>query len=210
MKTPGPILATQLVVQRCPHCNVDQPSIILLGGHMDTNNHTNTKKRTWAIYRCNRCGGCVLCCSISGVGHVITEMYPKPDTVSDSIPPNARQFLEDAIMSRAARSASIMSANSSIDAMLKHKKYTDGHLYPRIEQAAKEHVITQAMAEWAHDVRMIANDMRHADVDAPAPTDEDVDGCIEFAKALAEYLFVLPERVRRSRSTKSSEATPQP
>ncbi len=51
-----------------------------------------------------------------------------------------------------------MLAASSIDAMLKEKGYKVGGLYDRIKQAAKDHLITDEMAAWAHDVRLDAND----------------------------------------------------
>jgi hypothetical protein len=49
---------------------------------------------------------------------------------------------------------------SAVDAMLKAKSYKDGTLYGRINQAAKDHLITPEMAKWAHDVRIEANDPR--------------------------------------------------
>jgi hypothetical protein len=93
-----------------------------------------------------------------------------------------------------------MLAASSVDAMLKAKAYTTGSLYARIEAAAENHLITQEMSEWAHEVRLDANDQRHADEAANLPKTEDGERAIEFARALAEFLFVLPERVQRGRS----------
>ena len=55
------------------------------------------------------------------------------------------------------------------------------------------------MAAWAHEVRLDANDQRHADEGAPLPAEADAAKVIEFAKALAEFLFVLPARVARGR-----------
>ena len=56
-----------------------------------------------------------------------------------------------------------MLSASSIDAMLKSKGYKKGNLYKRIEKAAEDHLITSEMAKWAHQVRLGANDERHAD-----------------------------------------------
>jgi len=55
------------------------------------------------------------------------------------------------------------------------------------------------LAEWAHEVRLDANSQRHADESAPLPTKEEAEKTIEFAKALAEFLFVLPAMVSRGR-----------
>lgn len=88
---------------------------------------------------------------------------------------------------------------SAVDAMLKAKGYTDGSLYRRIDEAAQAHLITAEMAAWAHEIRLDANDERHADEAADLPTKEDAEKVIEFASALAQFLFVLPARVERGR-----------
>jgi hypothetical protein len=90
-----------------------------------------------------------------------------------------------------------MTAASAVDAMLKARGYKDGTLYSRIQQAENEGVLTKDMARWAHDVRLDANDERHADLDASALTFKDAARCLEFAEALADLLFVLPARVKR-------------
>ena len=86
---------------------------------------------------------------------------------------------------------------SAIDAMLKNRGLTKGTLYERIDLAAEQHLITTDMAKWAHQVRLDANDQRHADEAAPLPTTPDAERCFAFAVALAEVLFVLPARVTR-------------
>ena len=90
---------------------------------------------------------------------------------------------------------------SAVDAMLKDKGYKDGSLYARIGAAAKDNLITNEMASWAHEIRLDANDQRHADENAPLPNSADAEKVIEFASALAQFLFVLPARVERGRKT---------
>ena len=90
-----------------------------------------------------------------------------------------------------------MLAASAVDAMLKAKGYKDGSLYQRIKEAAVGHIITADMATWAHQVRLDANDQRHADESASFPTREEAQRSLDFALALAEILFVLPTRVTR-------------
>ncbi len=92
-----------------------------------------------------------------------------------------------------------MLAASAVDAMLKDKGYQDGSLYSRIEKAASDHLITADMAEWAHEVRLDANDQRHADTEAAIPSGEDAKRVIDFVKALGQFMFVLPQKVQRGR-----------
>jgi hypothetical protein len=58
-------------------------------------------------------------------------------------------------------------------------------------------VITEEMAKWAHEVRLDANDQRHTDDDVPLPDAKDAERCIRFAKALAQFVFVLPAMVNK-------------
>jgi hypothetical protein len=51
------------------------------------------------------------------------------------------------------------------------------------------------MAQWAHQIRLDANEQRHAEVSATLPTDKDAKLTFDFAIAFAEYLFVLPSKV---------------
>ena len=137
-------------------------------------------------------------------------MWPGEDTLSDSIPERAREFLKQAIDSKHAPSGAQILAASAVDSMLKAKGYKDGNLNQRIKDAADEHLITPQMAEWAHEVKFDANSQRHADESEPLPTKDDAERTIQFAKALFQFLFVLPamgtRRLELLTSTVSSEA----
>lgn len=88
--------------------------------------------------------------------------------------------------------------------MLKERGLIDGKLYPRIDKAAADHIITADMAAWAHEVRLDANAQRHADLEVALPTEDDASRSVEFAIALAEYLFVLPGRVAKGREKRDA------
>ena len=98
-----------------------------------------------------------------------------------------------------------MLSASSVDAMLKEKGYKEGSLYSRIDKAVSDGAITADMAVWAHEIRLDANDQRHADDNAGLPTQEDAERCIEFAKALGQFMFVIPRRVSRGIAAATDE-----
>jgi hypothetical protein len=123
--------------------------------------------------------------------------YPSAIEVNTEIPNRPRAFLQQAQESLHAPAGAVMLSASAVDAMLKIKGYTEGSLYLRIEKAVEDHLITNEMATWAHEVRLDANDQRHADQAATLPTQQDATRVIEFASALAEFLFVLPSRIQR-------------
>jgi hypothetical protein len=133
----------------------------------------------------------------------ITHMWPASEAVAEEIPPRAKEYLSQAIASVHAPVGAIITAASAVDAMLKNQGYRDGDLYSRIDAAAADHLITKEMAAWAHEVRLDANTQRHADEDAPLPSPDDAVRVIEFAKALGQFLFVLPARVERGRKGKA-------
>jgi len=126
-------------------------------------------------------------------------MWPAPQAIADELPTRAKEYLAQAQASIHAPVGAVVIAASAVDAMLKSKGYKDGSLNSRIDAAAKDHLITMEMAAWAHEIRLDANDQRHADENAPMPTSEDAQKVLEFARALGQFLFVLPARVERGR-----------
>ena len=95
---------------------------------------------------------------------------------------------------------------SAVDAILKGHGLKDGSLYDRIDKAKDQGLITDGMAKWAHQVRLDANDQRHADDAAPLPSQKDAELCLSFALALAEVLYVIPARVTRGVEDSTSPA----
>jgi hypothetical protein len=133
-------------------------------------------------------------------------IVPTVAAISSDIPQAAARYLTQARETLASPAASVLMSASAVDAMLKERGYKEGNLYGRIQKAEAEGVLTKHMAEWAHDIRLDANDERHADEDASAKAGEDAAKCLEFADALADLLFVLPARVSRGRRPPATPA----
>ena len=190
-----PKLLQNLIISRCPHCSVANPNLFKQHS-FQTNNHANDFPRMWYVYTCGRCGGVVTAWGVDN-GASIAEYFPSATVVNEDIPDRPRSYLQQAIESIHAPAGAVMLAASSVDSMLKIKGYKEGTLYARIENAVKDNIITVDMGQWAHDVRLDANDQRHADDDANLPTPEDAQRVIDFTIALAEILFVLPSKVQR-------------
>jgi len=167
-----------------------------------TNHFDGSDPRIWSMYKCSTCGGVVLTVGAYATNpqqSEITEIWPPSKTVSDAIPERAQSYLTQALASRNAPAGAIMLTASAIDSMLKDKGYKVGNLNSRIDSAAADHLITDEMARWAHEIRLDANDQRHADETAPLPTSVEADKTFEFANALAQFLYVLPALVSRGR-----------
>ena len=190
-----PRLESNLIIKRCPHCNVDNPNLTQTARFI-TKNFDGTNQRIWVTYACQRCGGVTTAWAYQHHPE-IQQMFPNAISLDSSIPNRAKAYLDQAIDSLHAPAGSIMLSASSVDAMLKEKGYKDGSLYSRINKAVEDHLITKEMADWAHEVRLDANDQRHADESTSLPTEKDAQIAIDFTLALAQFLFVMPSRVQQ-------------
>ncbi|MCG8641443.1 MAG: DUF4145 domain-containing protein [Desulfobacterales bacterium] len=188
-------LMEQLDLDRCPHCGVDRPTISILGNYQ-TQNFDKSVIRHWATYSCKRCGGAIVA-SAKQMNYDVTDIFPKSPEVDPSVPPKAQSYLTQAINSKSAPAGAVMLTASAVDAMLKAKSYTEGGVYQRIEAAVNDHLITPEMAQWAHEVRLEDNGREDADEAAALPSAEDAEKVIDFALALADFLFVLPAKIQR-------------
>jgi uncharacterized protein DUF4145 len=97
-----------------------------------------------------------------------------------------------------APDAAAVMAGSAVDAMLKHIKFIEGSVYRRIDEAVSQHILTAAMGEWAHEVRLGSNRPRHADGKDPHVSPQQAQQSVEFAEALGHFLFVLSSRVKKA------------
>ena len=193
-----------LALSRCPHCNVAHPHLARVYGPVSSISVNGQISRWWNLYKCDSCGGMVIAASEHKEGKV-NEMYPKAVVVNESIPEPANTYLNQAIESLHAPAGAVMLSASAVDSMLKIKGFKVGSLKQRIDEAATNHLITSEMAAWVHEVRLDANEQRHADENVSLPNDVDAKKSVSFALALAEFLFVLPARVERERKPQSQK-----
>lgn len=198
------IVGDTLQIESCPRCGVANPATACMNQY-EEKNFIQRGERRWWTFGCRSCGGALVAHTfvVDPHNHVVqVDPQPRSDEVPSELPARAQTWLREAIRSARASApgSSVIACASAVDAMLKQKGYRDGGLFSRIDRAAQEHVITEDMAQWAHQIRLDANDQRHVDDNAPDPTTEDATRCIEFAEALGEFLFVLPSKVTRGLS----------
>jgi Domain of unknown function (DUF4145) len=165
----------------------------------------------WHVYTCESCSGLVAVGAVVAQVHISTAfvaqarwIVPSVQIISSDVPPRAANYLNQARETLSSPAASVVMSASAVDAMLKERGYKDGSLYGRIQKAEREGVLTAHMADWAHDIRLDANDERHADDTATDAAPNDASRCLEFAETLADLLFVLPARVKRGRKTQTT------
>ncbi|WP_217542863.1 DUF4145 domain-containing protein [Vibrio metschnikovii] len=188
-------LTSNLKLSRCPHCSVASP-LLNVRDQFQTQDEANANSRIWGVYVCSSCGGVVTAWAYNS-GQYVQEFFPQIQLISEDIPEMPRAYLQQAYSSFHAPAGAVMLAASAVDAMLKCKGLTEGSLYSRIKKACEINMITESMAQWAHEVRLDANYQRHADQAATLPSQSDAKRVFDFSLSLAEILFVLPSRVAR-------------
>lgn len=206
MPSPALLKDTVYDVERCPRCGVASPLLTTVS--KPTKHYSENAGNTWWHFTasCSRCKRHTLFYGWSSRSETpsgdgtpsvvrIQESFPATDTAAEELPERAQRFLQQALDSRHAPDGALMLAASAIDAMFKAKGYKSGTLYSRIESAHSAGVLTSEMHQWAHEIRLSANEPRHADDEYEGASASDAEQCIQFAKALGEYLFVLPARV---------------
>jgi len=184
------VSAPHLKLDRCPSCGVAKPMLTRIWAVVATANHF------YATYGCSWCPGVIFVRAAHDGGELL-QCWPPIGSVPKEVPDRPREYLRQAQESLSQPAGSLMLCASGLDAMLKDKGLKDGSLFSRIKQAAEQHLITSDMTKWAHQIRLEANDQRHADDEATLPTEEEARRCLTFALALAEILYVLPARVTR-------------
>jgi len=199
-----PNLEPTLKLKRCPYCSVDNPNLVALTIEFQTTADDKSNPRNWLTYNCKRCGGVVIA-NCTPHSREVKEFYPKSEQVNEILPYKVKIYLQQAIDSIFSPAGAVMLCASSVDAMLKSFGLIEGSLYNRINLAKENRLITNEMAVWAHQVRLDANDQRHADEETDIPSVDDAKKSIEFAQTLAEFLFVLPSKVTRGIETSRSQ-----
>lgn len=195
-----------LPLDRCPHCQISKPTMTRIW-FQRTKDHYGGSERLWGVYTCSSCGGVILAAGPhTGPASSIEDIWPKERSAPQELPTRAREYLSQAIEAIATPAGCIMLAASAVDAMLKERGLSNGTLFNRIDQAAAQHLITSEMALWAHEIRLEANAQRHADESTPLPTSQDAERTLEFAYALAQFMYVLPAKIDRGRKEASPAA----
>jgi DNA-directed RNA polymerase subunit RPC12/RpoP len=206
-------LAEQLRgVARCPYCSTPHPTLVRLWQSQQMlERATPGPRQLWAAYRCTTCGSALLAKGVDNEeshNALVAEVVPRSRVAHADLPEPARTYLQQALETLHAPDAAAVMAGSAVDAMLKRLGYTEGNVYSRIDKAVADHRLTDAMGQWAHEVRLGSNRPRHSDETRPHVTRDEAERSVEFADALGQFLFVLTARIERETAAakKASDA----
>ena len=190
-----------LGVDNCPHCNMQDPllrRVFSLVGNQVPPRGDGGPTAGWCVFRCSSCGHLITAKGEEGDSSAtprVAAIYPPVWTVNEVVPDRVASYLVQAHRTMTSPDASVLMSASSIDAMLKDHNLPEGSLHKRINQAVKNGVLTQKLADWGQRVRLDTINRRYTAAEAPPMEEEDAKRAFDFANALTEYLYVLPSRV---------------
>lgn len=142
-----------------------------------------------------------------GNGYFIDEYWPRYySEIPLGTPDNVGSFYLQGVKNLQARRYDAAGAmfRKTLDTATKaitpeHKSLT---LYKRINKLVDDGLLTPAMGDWSHEVRLDGNDAVHDD---EPETEEDARKAQKFTDAFLQYAFTLPELVSGSRAVRLSE-----
>ncbi len=202
------------LAQECPHCAIGNTGFSLVGAGQDP-----LRMHVWnMLFCCNVCGG-PIAAKGDGSAHgrspqessgnareafANLETWPKPRT--PSIPAHlpeavARAFLqaEESVASEQRTEATAAMDRRALElaTRLIAPEHAGLSLFHRIERLALDHLITPALRDWAHGLRVIGNDALH---EPDGISHDEARQTHELTRFVLLYLFTLPKQVELGRA----------
>lgn len=180
-----------------------------------------------ARYQCRACGQVTIVVESgyhspqerSAKGWEGTFWWPPPGSadLQDAIPEELRDAYSEGIRSlgaNAPRAAGVM-FRRTVEGIVRNKgsakavaQLDNPDLPGALAIMAKEHTLLPTLAEWAQEVRALGNKGAHFDPIEDV-TREQADDLSQLVRALLRYLYEDPDRVRRMRESRASDAEPE-
>jgi len=115
-------------------------------------------------------------------------------------PDDVRENFDEALRSLNASNprACVVMTRSSMQAATRQLQAKGGNLKEEIDDLADRHVIPESLRQWAHEIRDGGNLVAHPE---PGKRVEiaDAEELLELAESMFEYLYVVPDQIRRRR-----------
>ncbi len=194
------IIGKLLKINRCPHCQIHHPKVELKYESGASYSEDYNTMIMWKTFECDNCHSPINTKLAFRDGrYEIDDFLPKLLIPHRSIPNNVKHLLNKAIESQYIPESCILLCNSSIDAMLQEIGFKEGNMYSRIIKACDENKITESMEKWSHKIRLDSNAIRHPDKEFVEPSIDEAQNTLEFTFALAEFLFVIPYKMSKTK-----------
>lgn len=153
-----------------------------------------------SVEECNNCQQHFLTIRSDNRYGQILKSYPEglPKTVDSLIADNVRKDFEEALLCQSAgayRGAAVL-ARRAVQSICLDKGAKKGeNLHKQIKELFDKNIITQAIKDWADEVRYIGNDAAHPNKEEV--NKEDSEDILELLESLCNVLYVAPARATK-------------
>lgn len=180
----------------CPHCGVYAQIVHSVGAKRGQPGHK--------IAKCAQCGRHIYIVESGSAD--LEDYYPKRVPKADPAVPEkvASDFVEaHKCFDVGALRACTTMCRRAVQAVALDQGGQGDTLFKQVEDLAGRHVITPALAEWAHQARAIGVAGAHADVPSDV-NEEDAAAALKFTESLIEYVYVMPATIAARRGQASA------
>jgi hypothetical protein len=209
----------------CPHCIKENVAMTIRSYHLRNIRDEAIPQDVASVdvfFTCNNCDGPVVVnyqtlakqkllpnAMIGDLGNYAKQVSIKnvwPILINRAtpkyIPENVQRFLQQGFVNLKAKhydAAGAMARKALEAALAAHDEdLKKGTLYERINKLKENGVLTESLADWAHNVRLLGNDAVH-DLEPADPVD--VNQALLLAEYLLIYLFTLPTEIRLAKES---------
>jgi len=204
----------------CPFC--DERGNFALAHHVEKKKANSGKRLNFDLYECKNCKGFVqVLWSAQQFASAYHGLYdykvmpwplhgkPKP---SENWPSGMTRFwvqAHDSLKNENLDAANLM-ARSALQFVVREKGAPHkANLRDQIDDLASKGILHALMKDWAHEVRLLANESAHPEAPTPAELEpQDVRDIVNFLDLFLFYLYDFPEHVRRYRDRKNAPTAP--
>lgn len=202
----------------CPFCG--EKGKFSLENHAEKRKPNSSKRLNFDLYKCHNCAGYVhVLWSAGEFAHGMYGLYNfkvlpwplsgKPEP-SPNWPDGMTRFwvqAKDSFGSENWDAANVM-ARSALQFVVREKGAKKGSLKEQIDDLGAKGVLHPLMQDWAHEVRLLANESAHPEAPAPPPaTPQDARDIVDFLDYLMFYLYDLPQQISEYRQRKILSTT---
>lgn len=186
-----------VVLPMCPHCATTNEAFDLVKEYASDGIKS-------LFLHCKNCGRCVVAemkdsIELQPVFDNFTHLYP------ELFPTDIPQFLPEKVESQFIQAkhslqvnyyeAACIMARRCIETVCTYFNAEGNNLYSKIDNLQTRGLLTQALTDWAHEIRDIGNDATHDNI-----TKQDANDAVYFSEMLLIYLYTLPEKIRQRKA----------
>ena len=185
-----------------------------LAYHTEKRKPNSSKKLNFDVYQCKNCMGYIhVVWSAQEFPTGVDGMYgfhalPKPIrkvVPSENWPAPIQRFWVQAHESIKVENwdAAAVMARSAVQFAMRDKGALKGKLHFEIEDLATKGVLHPLMKDWSHEVRVLAHDSAHPDLQDLPTEPQDARDAVQFLDFLLMYLYDLPKHINNYRQRRN-------